>query len=155
MVKWHKSFYCFNHYSTNITNKCINEKQELPQSFLICRYFQKIHYGRLINNFFMFRHLSKYSKIYEERGCITIRYSAPGEYILFEPEKIRFTNWYLNFKIWLDHSLLFLFSFTNREIMISRFDLTMAFFSNCCTDRGSFDRNSLDRNCHFSVDWKF
>jgi hypothetical protein len=22
-------------------------------------------------------------------------------------------------------------------------------------DRGSFDRNSLDRNCHFSVDQKF
>lgn len=35
------------------------------------------------------RQLSKYSKIYEERGCITIRYSAPGEYILFDPEKIR------------------------------------------------------------------
>ncbi|XP_059091447.1 transmembrane protein 53-like isoform X2 [Tigriopus californicus] len=34
------------------------------------------------------KHLSKYSKIYESTGCITIRYTAPAEYIFFSPEKI-------------------------------------------------------------------
>lgn len=34
------------------------------------------------------KHLSKYSKIYENTGCITIRYTAPAEYIFFSPEKI-------------------------------------------------------------------
>ena len=48
------------------------------------------------NKFQMFsRHLSKYSKIYEERGCITIRYSAPGEYVLFDPDKIRYISWFV------------------------------------------------------------
>ena len=35
------------------------------------------------------KHLSKYSKIYEDFGCITIRYTAPAEYIFFDVEKIR------------------------------------------------------------------
>ena len=33
--------------------------------------------------------MSKYSKIYEDLGCITIRYTAPSEYIFFDVEKIR------------------------------------------------------------------
>ena len=35
------------------------------------------------------KHLAKYSRIYEDAGCITIRYTAPAEYIFFAPEKIR------------------------------------------------------------------
>ncbi len=35
------------------------------------------------------KHLAKYSKIYEDAGCVTIRYTAPDEYILFHQDKIR------------------------------------------------------------------
>ena len=35
------------------------------------------------------KHLARYSKIYEDAGCVTIRYTAPDEYIFFEQDKVR------------------------------------------------------------------
>lgn len=35
------------------------------------------------------KHLKKYSKIYEERGLITMRYTAPMDALFFRPSKLR------------------------------------------------------------------
>ena len=35
------------------------------------------------------KHLARYSRIYEDAGCVTIRYTAPDEYIFFDQDKVR------------------------------------------------------------------
>ena len=35
------------------------------------------------------KELAKFSKIYEDAGCVTIRYTAPDEYVFLEQERVR------------------------------------------------------------------
>ena len=35
------------------------------------------------------KQLSSYSRLYEDLGCVTVRYTAPADYVFFAPERVR------------------------------------------------------------------